>query len=430
MPAGSQRQANLRALVDQASGYRKNQDGSLYGFMKYIDAVKAKKVPMGQVKMVGEDDDTIRIMTIHKSKGLEFPMVLLCGFCRKLNYTSVGKGAAIHKDFGIGLPLVNYKESWFKTTLLQNAVRQRFHQEEVEEEKRVLYVAMTRARDILYILGISDDPSGEVSKVIDDIPKDFSYFTMTGRTICMKRSCWDEVFNADLTGLSRGRKRAAAKAVKLLEQEPGPVDDDIIKRLTFSYPYEKDLSVKSKYSVSELVAEENRQGIDYLSTRRNRQADLRPIELAEPESFKLSSGFTAAQIGTITHKVLENMDFTAASESGASYIEELIVKMVEEEFISRQEADAVDAGKLADFAVSSLGRRIAASPAVYREKPFNLVCRVDGSPALVQGIIDCFFEEDGQLVLVDYKTTNIRSKEEFQRRKGEIAAGYSLQMEL
>lgn len=414
MPAGSQRQANLRALVDKASGYRKTQDGSLYGFMKYIDAVKEKKVPMGQVKMVGEDEDTIRIMTIHKSKGLEFPMVLLCGFCRKLNYTSVGKGAAIHKDFGIGLPLVNYQESWFKTTLLQNAVRQRFHREEVEEEKRVLYVAMTRARDILYILGISDDPFGEVSKVIDDIPKDFSYFTMTGRSICMNRSRWDEILNVDLVGLSRGRKRAAAKAVKLLEQEPGPVDEDIIKRLTFNYPYDSELSVKSKYSVSELRTE-NTEG---------------SIELAEPESFKLSSGFTAAQIGTVTHKALEKMDFAAAAAGGISYVENLLDEMVKDEFISSEEADAVDIMKLADFAVSSLGRRIALSPSVRREQPFNLVCDVDGSSALVQGIIDCFFEEDGELVLVDYKTTNVNSEAEFLRCKDEIASRYALQMGL
>ena len=442
MPAGSQRQANLRALVDKAAGYRKTQDGSLYGFMRYIDAVKGKKVAMGQVKMAAEDDDTIRIMTIHKSKGLEFPMVLLCGFCRKLNYTSIGKNAAIHKDFGIGLPLVNYRESWFKTTLLQNAVRQRFHREEVEEEKRVLYVAMTRARDILYILGISDNPSGDVAKVIDDVPKDYSYFTMVGRTVCMKRSSWEEIFNSDLTGLSRGRKRAAAAAVRLLEQEPGPVDEDIVNRLTFSYPYAKNLTVKSKYSVSELVSQNPGDSVDLLHpaaaaplhlcsrTADRVQPENRPIELAEPESFKLSSGFTAAQIGTITHKVLEKMDFAAAAAGGISYIENLLDEMIMEEFISREEADAVDKAKLADFAVSTLGRRIAASPAVYREQPFNLVCDVDGSSALVQGIRDCFLEEDGELVLVDYKTTNVKNEAEFVRRKDEIASRYALQMGL
>ena len=431
MPAGSQRQANLRALVDKAAAYRKNQDGSLYGFMGYIDAVKSQKVAMGQVKMAAEDDDTVRIMTIHKSKGLEFPMVLLCGFCRKLNYTSTGKNAAIHKDFGIGLPLVNYDQSWFQNTLLQNAIAQRFHREEVEEEKRVLYVAMTRARDILYILGISNEPTEDISKVIDGVPKDYSYFTMVGRTICMNSGSWEEVLNSDLAGLSRSRKRSAAAAVELLTQEPGPVDEDIIRRMTFRYPYENELSVKSKYSASELFAE-NREGMMYLRSRSSGQTQDEKgyIELAEPESFKLSSGFTAAQIGTITHKVLEKMDFAAASAEGISYVEKLLGEMAGDEFISPEEASVVDMKKLAEFASSPLGRRIASSPALYREQPFNMICDVDGSAAMVQGIIDCFFEEEGKLVLVDYKTTNVRTAEEFHRRKGEIASKYSLQIEL
>ena len=269
----------------------------------------------------------------------------------------------------------------------------------------------------------------------------------------MKRSSWEQIFNSDLTGLSRGRKRAAAAAVRLLEQEPGPVDEDIINRLTFSYPHAKDLTVKSKYSVSELVSQNPGDSVDLLHpaaapqlggalhpaaaplqlcsrTAGRVQPENRPIELAEPESFKLSSGFTAAQIGTITHKVLEKMDFADAAAGGISYIENLLNEMVKEEFISREEADAVDKAKLADFAVSTLGRRIAASPAVYREQPFNMVCDVDGSLALVQGIIDCFFEEDGELVLVDYKTTNVKNEAEFIRRKDEIASRYALQMGL
>ena len=418
MPGGSRRQANLRMLVDRAAGYRKTQNGSLYGFMSYIDAVKKEKIPMGQVKMVSEGDDTVRIMTVHKSKGLEFPMVLLCGFCRKLNYTSMGKGPAVHKDFGIGMPLVNYRESWFKTTVLQNVIKDKFHREEVEEEKRILYVAMTRARDILYILGIAEDPAAEVNKVLSDIPKDYSYFTMTAKTICGRRNGWREIINSDLTGISKGRKRSAAKAVSLLEKEPGPVSEDIMRRMTFSYPYEKELSVKSKYSVSELAAEQK----GYVPWEM--------AELAEPESFKTAGGFTPAEIGTITHKVLEKMDFTAAAEGGGTYIQRLLDEMAAEEFISREEAEAVDAEKLVEFARSKLGRRIAASPYVCREKPFNMIYNVKGSETLVQGIIDCFFEEDGKLVLVDYKTTNIKSKEEFQRRKDEIAQRYALQMEI
>ena len=223
MPSGSRRQANLRALVDKALAYQDSQDGSLYGFMEYIDAVKERKVSMGQVKMVGEDDDTIRIMTIHKSKGLEFPMVLLAGYCRKLNYTTIGKGPAVHKTLGLGFPVVHYRESWYRTSITQNVIRAKIRREEAAEEKRVLYVAMTRAKDFLCLLGIEDDPQEAVSRVLAELPKDSSYFSMTGRTICKRGDGYVFITNADLTGLSKGRRRAVANARALLEEVPAAV---------------------------------------------------------------------------------------------------------------------------------------------------------------------------------------------------------------
>ena len=427
MPAGSQRQANLRALVDKALGYRRNQDGSLYGFMKYIDAVKEKKVPMGQVKVLGEDDDTIRIMTIHKSKGLEFPMVLLSGFCRRLNYTTLGKGAAIHKDFGIGLPLVNYRESWYKTTIIQNVIKDKFHREEAEEEQRILYVALTRARDMLAILGICDDVPYEVQKVMDESPKDSSYFTMTGRIMCSIPGTKEEIFNTDLMGLSKGRKRAAGRALQALAAGPGPVSPDILGRLTFAYPHQAELAIRSKYSVSELAAASHGAGT---AAGTDAGAAGGTYTLTEPASFKAGHDFTPAQTGTFTHKVLEQMDFAQAAAGGQLYMNSLIAKLVDGEFLTAEEAAAVDTEKLTDFACSELGQRIVASPAVYREKPFNTVWNIDGTDTMVQGIIDCFFEEDGQLVLVDYKTTGIKTREELARRAPEIAQRYAVQMEI
>ena len=108
----------------------------------------------------------------------------------------------------------------------------------------------------------------------------------------------------------------------------------------------------------------------------------------------------------------------------------LMETLVNGEFLTAEEAAAVDTAKLADFACSSLGVRIAASPAVYREKPFNMIYNIDGIDTMVQGIIDCFFEEDGQLVLVDYKTTGIRTEADLERRKAEITGRYALQMEI
>ena len=455
MPSGSRRQANLRALCDKALAYRKAQGGSLYGFMQYIEAVKQRKVAMGQVKMAAEGDDTIRIMTIHKSKGLEFPMVLLAGFCRRLNYTKAGKDISIHKDIGIGFPIVNYEESWMKTSLIQNVIRVKQHQEEVDEEKRILYVAMTRAKDILYILGMTDDYNDAVEALVRNAPGDASYFTMCGRRIFEDPEARGYISNGDLRALSEGRRRNTAQALELLEPGHGrtmpitdsergasgasgasggesPITDsrlskEVERRMSFEYPYAADLKIKSKYAVSELAG----------------KTDVE-ISLTEPKSFKASSKFTAAQIGTLTHKVLEKIEFEAAlaTDTAKDYVAALIESMVADEFLTAEEAEAINQTKIAEFIVSPLGRRMeraakkaAAGAAsdflgLQREKPFNLVCDADGARSIVQGIIDCFFEEEAELVLVDYKTTGLRSKDELAGREEGIRARYATQIEL
>ena len=471
MPSGSRRQANLRALCDKALAYRKAQGGSLYSFVQYIDAVKQHKVAMGQVKMAAEGDDTIRIMTIHKSKGLEFPMVLLAGFCRRLNYTRPGSEIAVHKDIGIGFPLVNYEESWMKTTLIQNIIRVKLHREEVEEEKRILYVAMTRAKDILYILGMVDDFNEAVSALVKAAPSDSSYFSMCGRRIYEDPEARGYISNEALRALSEGTRRSAAQALALLEiGTESPIGNvrlskDVERRLTFEYPFAADLKIKSKYAVSEIAA-----------------GDEADISLSEPKSFKAHDKFTLAQIGTITHKVLEKIDFNSAfagtdthakpaAEDMQEYVDTLVESMVRDEFLSKEEAETVNPKMIGRFIVSPLGLRMAAAakaaaaraaapqsirsqsaevpPAaskstaaakeksgssdflgLQRERPFNLVLEQAGAQSIVQGIIDCFFEEEGELVLVDYKTTGVGSEGEFAARRESIRTRYAMQIDL
>ncbi len=561
MPSGARRQANLRALCDKALAYRKSQGGSLYGFMQYIDAVKQHKVSMGQVKMAAEGDDTIRIMTIHKSKGLEFPMVLIAGVCRRLNYTRMGRDIAIHKDIGIGFPIVNYEKSHMKTSIIQNVIRRRLHREEVEEEKRILYVAMTRAKDILYLLGMTDDYNDEVERIAKSAPGDLSYFSMCGRIAYQDPEARGYVSGDDLMNLSEGKRRYAQRALALLEipegapQEnvsqigDGKLYDEIEGRMSFEYPFAEDLLRKSKYAVSELA-----------------ERDERDISLPKPRSFAQGTRLSAAQVGTITHKVLEKIDFAGwgkrraategasaarpqsagkllgsakmqspgelpstaqgrASAEGASsarprasakelrdaesYVASLICDMVMDEFLTEAEAEAIDREKIAQLMLSPLGRRMAAAGAaaaryksaaggstdflgLQREKPFNLVvdaaelmpvetkrCGIHsaagcshttggstgkgtqpeaapkphagpartaakpdaglartaaqpdaGAQSIVQGIIDCFFEEEGGLVLVDYKTTNVRTKGELAGRCESIRKRYAAQINL
>ncbi|MEE0797552.1 MAG: helicase-exonuclease AddAB subunit AddA [Anaerovoracaceae bacterium] len=409
MPAGSQRQANLRALTDKALVYRQNMRGSLYGFIRYIEAIRDKKVSMGQVKLLGEKDDLVRIMTIHKSKGLEFPAVILAGFCRRLNYAAAGRSPVFHKDIGIGFPLTDPEDHWYRVTLIQKMISSRVRFEEVEEEKRVLYVAMTRAMDRLFLLGILTDPDKETEAARSG--GDTSYFSMTRKLLC--RPEYMEMIDDDqLINLKKARRRDAGAAGKLIESCAGmPVSGEVAARMTFTYPYAAETKTRTKYSVSSLAGGEQR-----------RETDLR-----EPLFAAGEKSLGAAERGTAYHTVLEHLDIKKAGED-ESYIDDLLRKMTEEEMITEAEARIIDVKKIRAFADSSVGARMAASGNIQREKRFNYLTERDGVKTIVRGKIDCFFEEDGGWVLLDYKTGS--AADAAAGRDEKIAEKYRTQIEL
>lgn len=392
LPAGSQRQGNLRALADKALKYQSEKDSSLYGFIRYIEAIKNNKVSMGQVKLLGEKDDLIRIMTVHKSKGLEFPMVLLSGYCRRLNYSTAGKSPLIHKDLGIAFPIVDPDRRFYKITLLQNMIKDRIRQEEVEEEKRILYVALTRAKDKLFLLGMTDDFYADVDEVKLRPPSDGSYFQMTGRTIAEERAI-KKIDDNDLLSLSKGNKRNIDAILDLMDGCKNlDISKEIERLMSFRYPYMEDLTIRTKYSVSQLNS-----------------GGRKSIESLMPPAFAYDeAGITSMGRGTVYHSVLEHMDIKKAHEEGCTYIKELIDEMIKREMITEEEAEILELTRLEQFASSELAARIARSPEVHKERRFNLLTTKDGHQVMVRGIIDCYFEEDDGLVLLDYKTGNKR----------------------
>lgn len=413
MPGGTQRQANLRALTDKALSYQKSMGGSLYGFISYIEAIKEKKVAMGQVKLLGENDDLVRIMTVHKSKGLEFPMVLLAGFCRRLNYDSVGKAPVIHKDLGLGFPIVKPENRWYKVTLLQNMIKNRFHKEAVDEEKRILYVALTRAKDRLAILGIVNDYYEEVKDVQTQSPKDSSYFTMSGKVICKDLEAVRAIPDSKLVNLSTGAKRSVKKVLEYLEESAkSVVSAEVRNIMEYEYPYQDDLLIKSKYSVSQL----------------NSDGHV-PLESLEMPIFSASdSKISASARGSIYHSVLEHLDIKRASAEGVEYIKGLLETMISDEILLPEEAEIVDISNIASFADSPLAQRMAKSSNVQKEKHFTFKTLHEGKEIMVQGTIDCYFEEDDGLVLLDYKTGNLREAK--TNREDLIRERYKIQMNL
>lgn len=405
LPGGALRQANLRILVDKARDYRKMQEEGLYGFITYIEKIRENKVRMGQAAMVGEEDDIVRIMTIHHSKGLEYPMVILSGYGRELNYSKSSKHISIHKDIGIGLPNVSPDENWLRKTFTQNLTSQKIKSEEVEEEKRILYVAMTRAKDILIMTGTVNDFDEYLGKMQYMRRGNSSYLAMTAGTIFSNRSNVVFISDEELKNKRKIRRANIEKTLKLIEDSGLSSDENTDKKMSFAYPFKKEQNAKSKYSVSELNDRQKKKEIVFSG---NIPTNIRKTRL------------NAAEIGMLMHLVFEKLDFSRAGEAG--YIDSLISHLITNEFISEEEAKYIDTAKISMLTSSSLGKRMAAahsSGRLYREKPFNRVIEVDGTEGLVQGVIDCFFVEEGEegnkyLVLVDYKTTGISNHEELK----------------
>ncbi len=419
MPNGSQRQANLRALVDKAEGYMENRRVSLHSFVRYIDAVKTRKVPMGQVKLIGEQDDLVRIMTIHKSKGLEFPMVIVSGMGRYLNYSRGGSSIAVHKDVGVGMMLADYKGHWYKQTLLQKLIARQVHIEEVQEETRILYVALTRAKDFLFMTGTVKSEEKYRERLDVNMMGETSYLDMVGETSDM------EIVDANIMSPTAAAKPQNRFSISSTDFFRTPVEEglaaEVTKRLNFVYPYEKARQMKSKYSVTEI----NQAGKSGKSEG--------TLTLAVPKFRQGEKVFSAAEKGTICHGIMERIDLNRGETEGREYLQAAAEEMVQRDIFTEEEMKAVDLGWIVTFFQSPLGGRAAEAfrqGRLERERPFDLLMNLEGEEVIVQGIIDCYFEEDDGIVLLDYKTNWIDPSKPFEEEEVRLRDSYRRQMEI
>ena len=458
LPAGKQRQANLRTLADRAAAFSEGRAGSIYEFLRYIDNMKERGVPTGQTKLLSESDDVVRIMTIHKSKGLEYPMVILAGLGKRFNYKKDRSAITIHKDIGIGLDLVNPKEHWHKKTIMQKLIYARTDREFADEELRILYVGCTRAMDKLVMLGSTRKNEEQLAV----------YEYMSAKDTMAASSFLDIVLSAigDETKLvlhgsgelvsavsesddeaDSLREIAAAdpKSVEKMQPAEAELYREIDRRLSYEYPYAQELTMKSKYSVTELAGESGA-----FTALANENEFSEELNFKVPLFIEGKRKLTAAETGTLYHSVIEHIDFEriaeindeAEADRGASentensdrikeYVENLISDMAAKEIILADEAAVLDSGKIAKLIGSDIGKRMAKaalSGNLEREMPFTMkkiIAADDGKDSteiLVQGIIDCLFKElnaDGSesYIIVDYKTNYAGTEEDEARIK-------------
>lgn len=395
MPAGSRRTANLNMLLEKAAAYEKTSYKGLFHFVRYIDELQKYDVDFGEADMVGENEDVVRIMSIHKSKGLEFPIVIVSGMGKNFNKQDTRSKMVLHPELGIGLDYMDGKKRIKSPTIAKKAIAKQIDLENLGEELRVLYVALTRAKEKLILTGtLKDAPEkleffrqqANLSKAAD---RPLSYLTREGasgyldwilpavlsygdkypvRIVEAAELVLDEVENQleqneDLTERIGEIKAADPQLVGQLKQ-----------RFSQRYPYQVDVLRKNKYSVSELKHRAMREKFEA------EQEETIPAFLEEPVtptiplfiqrqgSVEQETPNRGALRGTAVHRVMECYDF--ASEKS---VHEQMEAMEKEEKITADMRALVKEQIVADFVSSETGRRMALAQrggALYREKPF------------------------------------------------------------
>lgn len=474
MPGGKQRQANLRALYDRSRQYESSSFRGLFRFLRFIERMQERGDDLGAARALGEQEDVVRLMTIHSSKGLEFPVVFIAGLSKQFNMMDIRKSYLLDKDFGFASKYVNPELRITYPSLPQIAFKRKKQLEMIAEEMRVLYVALTRAKEKLYLIGTVKDVEKSLqnwsasSSHGDWLLKDYvragakSYLDWIGPAVIRHRDSSglieNQLINAEISThpsnwlievvpnaeLQAVEDEEAIEQEKLLEsvRNAERVDSEseykekILEQLSWSYA-NKDASVhRSKQSVSELKRQAEIRD-DQSSTELLRKFK-RPI-LTRP-AFMQEKSLTPAEKGTITHLIMQHIDL--GNPVTESIVDSTVEDLLKRELMTEEQKAAVYTSVVVRFFESDIGRRMQQASSIRREVPFTMALPANEAyndwkkgeeQIMVQGIIDCIFEdEQGSIVLLDYKTDAITNRftNGFEGAREILADRYRMQLQL
>ena len=421
LPGGASRQANLNLLVSRARAFMQAQGGSLTAFLRYAERLRAGGDSMS-ASAIGESEDVVRIKTTHKSKGLEFPVVFVLGMGRRMRKGSKRDRLLMHAQLGVGLPCIDTALGSERETVLRRAIRMMTEREQLAEEVRILYVAMTRARERLILIGAAsgDGPQplwqqgnttagiramrNGLDMVCPALMQAGACMTIREEAVSAGESLWHVYAHMGHAAMQE-RKRSDEGVQRLLAQLEGTTlcDEEIIRLMDFAPQDAR--SAMRKTSVSAVIRDEKRAAqADMDEQAVPMQGETEIIRLPR---FMQEQKMTGAQIGTAFHRMMRMLDLDAlrGTTSLEAEIRAQLDRMRADGVVTQAEYDAVPLRMLVSFFAAPLGVRLLKSSRVEREWAFTFKRTAqDGSMQLVQGVIDCCFEEGGSWVLVDYKT--------------------------
>ena len=453
MPAGAQRQANLNVLLERAAGYGKSSYSGLFNFLRYIERLKKFDEDFAEGAASLDNENLVRIMSIHKSKGLEFPIVILAGAHKSINFMDATAPVLVDQNLGIAVDYVDLERRTKTPTIIKGAMARRIVRESIAEEERLLYVAMTRAREKLIITGVVKDADKTLDKYREsakqleadgmlsfaDSENIKNYLDMI-MPVCLMDS--DKLKGSFKVMVDDGEdSEAGVSEAAKTENEADVADKDlnIQPEVSVGYPSLDELpeyvqadnaAGRMKLTVSQLKAmqaEDDSEENAYMDesvkaaeiAERSDESDSIVPKFISGEEVKLA----ANERGSAYHRVMECLDYSVSVNING--VKADIERMLETGKMNELQVKSVNPWDINTFVQSDTGRRVVNAMdngSVRREQPF--VFEYEGQ--LIQGIIDLYFEEDGELVIVDYKTDRVMKGEAGEK---ELVKRYAIQLD-
>ena len=487
MPGGERRTANIDMLIQRAINFEGTSYSGLFHFIRYIEKLHKYEIDYGEASISGGDDTSVKIMSIHKSKGLEFPIVFVAGLSKNFNNQDARSKIVIHPDLGLGPDYIDYTLRIKSPTLIKKVIQKKLVLENLAEELRILYVALTRAKEKLILTGtvkhLRDQlekwrsagdgeetllafwqltqagnyldwivPSLIRNKTFDSTLIEYGLAGAKGNPLYEREVPW-KIHILNITELSMieiaKEIRKEVSKDELMEWDPGhvynqKVREEIEQRLSYEYPYSKSVKIPAKMTVSELKK------MGQMEEGEMEQLLSKPLEQREetnvsninsekdaviPKFISKEEPMKAVDRGTLYHKVLECMDF--ADMERREDIKNELNRLVRESIIKEEDVSQISIIKLEHFLNSNIAirmREALINDRLKKEQQFVLgIPAKDVNPELegeelilVQGIIDVYFEEEDGIVLLDYKTDYIPEgeKEDFLINRYKVQLDY------
>ncbi|MCD5407613.1 MAG: helicase-exonuclease AddAB subunit AddA [Desulfotomaculum sp.] len=474
MPGGRQRQANLRVLHDRARRYQQTSLRGLFLFLRFLEKLQINKNDLEPAKIFSENENVVRIISIHKSKGLEFPVVFIAGLGRQFNLADLKQEVLLHKDLGLGPEYINSEKRIKYPTIAKIAIAEQVRAETLAEEMRILYVAMTRAEEKLILVGAVRDLAKSATGWCQDISAstimqaksllDWLGLTLVrhndGAVLRRLAGCeepgakneergndnsrWDLTIHQEdqvyVNEESKVEQQSVSNAI-LLKQvknlqpvQPEGLNDSLQARinqaLNWQYPFANtigkaakvtldDLKLKEHPSLAELKRVPGARGEDKGARKNiNLDASNRPVILKRPQFLQQKTGLSATERGTAFHLVMQHIDLKQAVTG--RYLAELLADLEKREILTAEQRAVINPNQILKFFNGPLGQRLLKATGLQRELAFSLALPAGtvypdllftDEKVLVQGVLDCLWYEGDGWIIVDYKSDYVLAED-------------------